>query len=359
MQKLLTKKERQLLNSYYTSDENRYCHPLLLVCWSAFSLRAGRLENSKAEAEDIFRSVAELLDLFNAKWDADSITQKEVDEFWTCVLNDVRYWSESTVSDRVLIADTIFRILRQLMCHHWKELFCECLFDYLTKTLERENRNANKEELNRIDECLNEHSFTIDDWINNEYDGHLSEEIELAIKGQKKEVCFIPNGQTFTKSSWITDTQLDIIGQRLAQANKLEANPDDFRKLFSGVNSKFTMKWLGFPGELRDLFKMFTNSRNGKSGYITPKRGYQIILRSHFVDKDGNQFGNLDGQKSIESFKPIIDDCEFLIQHLTDRFTEAMKRIFNENSNALEESGYFNNTTSAMQAGLSISNKLR
>ena len=115
------------------------------------------------------------------------------------------------------------------------------------------------------------------------------------------------------------------------------------------------MTWLGTEGELRDLFKMLTD----KPQYIKPKRNFQLILKSHFLDEHGRRFNNLHGAKSIESFQPILDDCAFLLQHLTDSMTAIMKQLVMDNEDALREMGYFKKVQASKQAGLSIRNKRR
>lgn len=169
-------------------------------------------------------------------------------------------------------------------------------------------------------------------------------------KGEKPSGNFVPTGQTFVKTTKVTDLQLTLIMQRLSMSHKLDpdANADDWLKLFSGVDSKFTMKWLGTPGELRDLFDMLTQKSGSKdTGYVIPRYGYQKIVLSHFTDKDGKYFDKLKGQKSISSFQPLLDDCNFMLQFMTERMTEAMKTIIREHKAELQEQGLHYNTTAA------------
>ena len=177
-----------------------------------------------------------------------------------------------------------------------------------------------------------------------------------------EQTSFVPTGQTFVKTSKITDLQLTLIMQRLSMANRLDpdCSADDWLKLFSGVDSSFTMKWIGTPGELRDLFKALTEPiKKGKTGYVIPNYNYQQIVLSHFVDKDGQQFTRLKGQKSIESFRPIIDDCSFTLQWFTERMTKVMKEMIREHREELEEQGLFYNTTASKKDdGQRVRNKL-
>ena len=217
----------------------------------------------------------------------------------------------------------------------------------------------------RNEEPLNEQSKALFEYITKDDRKLVEEVIEEYMKYLKikkaeykkkkprinnEQTSFVPTGQTFVKTSKITDMQLTLIMQRLSLANKLDPDcpADDWLKLFSGVDCSFTMKWLGSPGELRDLFKALTEPiKKGKTGYVTPNYNYQQIVLSHFVDKDGQPFSRLKGQKSIESFQPIIDDCIFTIQCMTERMTTVMKEIIREHRKELEEQGFIYNTTAA------------
>lgn len=217
----------------------------------------------------------------------------------------------------------------------------------------------------RNEEPLNEQSKALFEYITKDDRKLVEEVIEEYMKYLKikkaeykkkkpkinnEQTSFVPTGQTFVKTSKITDMQLTLIMQRLSMANKLDPDclADDWLKLFSGMDYSFTIKWLGTPGELRDLFKALTEPiKKGKTGYVTPNYNYQQIVLSHFVDKDGQPFSRLKGQKSIESFQPIIDDCIFTIQCMTERMTTVMKEIIREHREELEEQGFIYNTTAA------------
>jgi len=171
-------------------------------------------------------------------------------------------------------------------------------------------------------------------------------------KKEKGQNVFKPIGQTFQKTTKVTDLQLTLIMQRLTAAKRLDPNcsADDWLKLFSGVDSMFTIKWLGKPGELRDLFYMLTTPKNRvETGYIIPQYNYQRIVLSHFTDEKGNRFSRLRGQKSINTFLPILADCEFTLQCLTERMTTIMKNLIIDNEKALSEFGIYYNTTATKQ----------
>lgn len=226
----------------------------------------------------------------------------------------------------------------------------------------------NEEPLNEKTEALMEYITPHDQEVVKEVMAEYMlflEEKKKAYKtgpGNKEDLTFVPTGRTFQKTTKITDLQLTLIMQRLSMANKLDpdATADTWLKLFSGVDSLFTMKWYGKPGELRDFFEMLTKPLpNSTTGYVTPHYGYQKIVRSHFTDSNRNTLKDLKGQKSIQSFLPIMDDCTFMLQCITERMTDAMKTIVREHEAELAEQGFHYNTKSANKDdGQRVRNKL-
>lgn len=307
--------------------------------------------------EDVFYESACLLDFLLCK---PEITQHQVDSLWDLLFIDIMKWGTNvTDHNKRMIAGTVFQVVCATLAVYYDIRYSEMVCDLLNKTLERELKDCDDKENTYFLQQLIDKSPELCAWINSydEADEWLSDQIADTIEDKRrtteKEI-FIPDGKTFSKTSLLTDKLIDIMGQRLTQANKLKASPDDFRKLFSGVNQQFDMIWLGTGGELRDLFKMLTDDE-----FAIPKRGYQQIIKSHFLDENGQRFNNLHGDKSIKSFRAIIDDCAFLLQHLTDNMTCIMRQLINDNKDALREIGYFDKVQAAKQAGLSIRNKRR
>lgn len=315
-----------------------------------------RLNGLQVTQFDIFYESARLLDFLLCN---PEISQRQIDSLWTIQLNDIRKWkNDATDHDKRMVAGTVFMVVRATLTQHFESCYSETISDLLTSTLERKMEGCDEKEQAEFFEVLREQTPVLCEWINSydESEEWLSDEIADTIRAKKKggEDDYKPSGNTFIKTALLTDTLIDIIGQRLTLANKLKDSPDEWRKLFSGIEQQFTMTWLGKGGELRDLFIMLTDK-----GYVIPKRGFQQILKSHFLDNEGHRFNNLHGDKTIKSFQPIIDDCSFLLEHLTDSMTAIMKELISENEGALREAGYFDKLQAAKRAGLSIRNKRR
>lgn len=276
------------------------------------------------------------------------------------LLNRIRDWKpDATEHDKQVVAGTVFMLVRAMLTQHTESNYYERMSNLLDDKTRLELKDQDEKDWEKFRQRLIEQSTILCEWINSydEADAWLSDQIADAIAdtgGSTAKDDFIPSGRTFKKTALLPDRLIDIMGQRLTQANKLSASPDDLRKLFSGIDQQFTLTWKGTGGELRDWFKMLTDG-----GYATPKWGYQQILKSHFLDENGQRFNNLHGDKSIEGFQPVIDDCVFLLQHLTDNMTEIMKQLIANNRSLLSDMGYFNQLQAAKQAGMRIQNKRR
>lgn len=318
-------------------------HPLYEACKNVFKRRAAHLNGVDVSSEELFCAVASVLD---EVFLSDVITQQQVDDIWTDVCLELRKKkTDTTENDKTQVAHTVFAIVRKLMCHHWNAYYCSYMFCLMGDTIQKETSDADKDEIKQFQDKLSDFSTELDEWINLGYEGHLLRDIENAFSKDKDipepSDAFSPTGQTFTKTTLLLDPEIDIICKYLTQKGKLEVelNPDTFRKLFSGVDSNFTIKWLGKEGELRDLFQFLTGGK-GKDCFIKPKKGYLQILRSHFKDNNGNEFTNLKGAKSIDSFMPVIDNIMYLLNHNIQQCMEEMRVLIEERLEILEELGY-------------------
>ena len=180
MQNILNKSERQRLEDHFAGEY--FVDSLFAVCLNVFGERAAKLEGVKADYEDIFRQVVRVLYFLTI--DIEPITQRDVDDLWTSILMQVREWPNATVNDRKIIADTVFRIVRKLLCHHWDTYYSDVIYDMFNKTIERESAYGDMEEIQRFQKRLSEHGEQLSDWINTFYDSHLYDEVEAIIKGQ-------------------------------------------------------------------------------------------------------------------------------------------------------------------------------
>ena len=299
MQNILNKKERQRLEDHFAGEY--FVDSLYAVCLHAFGERAAKLEGVKADFEDIFRQVAWVLHFLTI--DIEPIMQRDVDDLWTGILMQVREWPNATVNDRKMIADTVFRIVRKLLCHHWDTYYSDWLYQMFNNTIERESADGDREEIQRFQKRLSEHSEQLNDWINNVYDVHLYDEVEAVIKGQKDENKV--KKQSGRKSIdpndiMVSFNYLPCVEYRVERLqaffdslNKVFVDCDkkDFVDMFQGKSTTDKILWIR---DIKELQYMINKLSNTKPEWISWPKSYtkwqmtcarfQIRVKQNIVD---------------------------------------------------------------------------
>ncbi len=321
MQKILNKTERQRLQSHFTGETT--VDPLFEVCRNVFAERAASLEGAKADYEDVYLLVVYVLDslFFNSNIEG----QQDIDDIWNIILMQVREWPGATVNDRKIIADTVFRIVHKLLCHHWDTYYSDNLYELFSNTLDREKTNNNKEEQKRFRERLSDYSDKLDDWINNAYDGHLSEEIESAIAGKTAKVRVLKSRSgrkpKDVKSIVVTFDYLSYLSDRTARLQALfeslkgrfiaiDSELKDFINLFQNTTTKTKIVWIQEIVLLKYFILKIEN-------YLTLPQGYtkwQIVC-AHFQIRNKQIIINVENRD--ESY--VIEDLS------TKQFTKGRK----------------------------------
>lgn len=249
------------------------------VCNAVFKQRAGQLEGN-IEAEDIFRLVARMLDsLFS--W-AEVHTQQDIDDLWYGQTQDLREWSGTTVKDRQLIVDTLFRIVRKLLCHHWDTYYSEWLYNLFCTTIDLQSAAGDNVEQQRFQKRLSDFSDTFDEWVNNEYNGHLNDEVEAVVKGEKAEI--IPmkkrSGRKQIAPKDITASfdylpRVEHRGERLQAFHEclngvfIDADLKDFLDMFQ---NKTTTKKIVWTRDIKELQYLFNKLE--VSGWVSWPKSY-------------------------------------------------------------------------------------
>lgn len=260
----LEKQETTLVRNHYNTSGN----PLFQALDEVFTKRAAYLEGLDIGVEEVFPAVARLLDkLFNTE-----VSQQDVDKLWTELFNDIRKIKiDATKHDKQQVTHTIFAIVRKLLCHHWKSLYCDTLYDMLGETIKREMRNSDNDELAQFEEGLFEHSEALSEWINNVYDGNLSGEIETLLKGKKSVKPKKPSGRKSIDIDSIEDTfkvplniskRMERIGGFYNSMDKVYVDTDQkvFIDTLSGTKSKSKITWTGDIKELHYMINQLVGN---------------------------------------------------------------------------------------------------
>lgn len=342
-------------------------HPLLLTCQNTFKHYYADMQQFDFKSEDLFVETARVLDdILSNPQD----TPNYIPELWDDLKIKLKttYIPPPLQSDLDTVCGVLFCILSAVFSLHYSEYYNN-MAGKLVEFASEKGLFSDEKECKTLISNICKNAEDLDLWINqyDESNEWLSDEIDAITTNiqphvvKKNKGTFQPTRKTFSKSLRITDLQLDIICMRLVQAGWLDGDcrPSDFTKLFSGISSDFKLKWLGRWGELHDLFDMLTRIPEGsKTGYITPRKSYLEILRSHFVDKHGNLPPRLDNQRHIADSEMVINDCEFWINHSIEQCSETMKEILEKQSNYLENNDNTFRPFGAKTERLTIKNRL-
>lgn len=178
MLRILSEEERRKVREAFSQ------HPLYAACATVFPRRAAHLDGVDIMEEDVFYAAARLLD---ALYDAAEVpSQADIDKLWITIYRDIRKPQlNASEDDKRQVAHTVFAIVRKTLCHHWETRLCETLFERLGKTIDKEMGAADAEEMEQFMSQLIHESNDLQEWVNNMYDGALSQEIEEMIKREE------------------------------------------------------------------------------------------------------------------------------------------------------------------------------
>jgi hypothetical protein len=285
-----------------------------------------RLKGVQVQAEDIFRESAYLLDFLMT---ADDVNQHKVDGLWTLLVNDIRKWKpDADDKDKMLVAGAVFMIVRAVLCQHYNIRYCESISDMLTYTLERELKNADKEEEQQFLDRLRECSTSLCEWINHyEEEEWLSEKIETCLRKRtikKEQPSGIIGKRDYSQYSftlicprkykgkekllleWLHNELIDKhfiedfkdvnLGENLEHIVDIdEKNKIIFNEVFSGADTNHHIVWVKDKVELRYFINQLVERKA-----ITWKKGprkWQIVRNRIWYRKKDYETSDATGRR--------------------------------------------------------------
>lgn len=243
MLRILSEEERQRVREAFGQ------HPLYAACATVFPRRAAHLNGLDIMEEDIFCAAAELLDvLYNAKVPP---SQPSIDKLWIEIYRDIRKpQPAASEDDKRQVAHTVFAIVRKVLCHHWETRLCETLFERLGHTIDKEVKAAEAEEMEQFMRQLIRETNSLQEWVNNVYDGALGKEIEEKLKTEDTPL----------------DCNINVFNDRLNQQAIVKAIKELNRGNMGEVNFAYavhtffeSVKWLSFNIDTRFVLWMKAN----------------------------------------------------------------------------------------------------
>lgn len=307
-------------------------HPLLLMCDDTFTQYQRQLRQLRLEPVEVFCESAEIVDaLLEDRQSCDSLLRT----LWDKLVIRMGDWAPLAQDEELDTAvGCIYMAAVAALASSADTRHSYTLVRKLLSDMHKHFADYQKLE-DVVIPSLDYHQQVLQKWIT-DYIGsevYLSDEIEEVISRKKRGggstgsptgrggmVCevdpsadsgteFVPDRATFIKKG-ILDSQLAIVQNEIYKSGWLvHDRPDDFCALFSGKQNSITIVWrkgVG-KGNLCALFDMMLKGR-----YIECPAGhtYQKMLKSHFVDEDGNYLTGLNSTYVPEKCQIVLDTCK-------------------------------------------------
>ncbi len=335
MLRILSEEERKRIREAFEQN------PLYAACAAVFRKRRAHLNGLEIQVEDVFCATALLLDTFyNTE---EELTQESIDTLWDDLCNNIRDAKfDASEHDKRQVVHTIFAIVRKALCHHWETYLRETLFDMLGVTIDNEMEEADKKEMDRFISQLIDKSDALKDWVNIEYDGNLSNQIEACLvkakpakpkspakpkkkpsappKGKHKTFPFISkDGTDAYRTAQVADLYAFMKKSKADGGPMLiEADLRAFINNFTTGNTSATILWLGTKRQLHFIVSEWKNRK-----YITfdSDDDIWVITAGAFLNGKDLQDGkstrfNSDDLGSTHNPKNITQDLEDIVEML-------------------------------------------
>lgn len=296
----------------------------------------------KVHPEDVFCLVADVLDDI---LDTSKPTQEYIDNLWTSILLDIQQWSSrASIPDRMLIASTVFYIVRELLGFHWNGRYNDMVYYMMSDTLEHELKVEDEKEEERFLQRLLDCSGALSTWINS-YDPHygfLSEEIEDVVEGREKKkveivepeeentiiltsFTYLPKGMLISERNRrltdffeaLAENGQFIYSKKVSNQQKNFTDQQDFLNTFIGVDTDKKIVWTNEIKRLSYLIHKL-KERNLISWKSKSRRGINQMICARFLLRK-KVYDSLEGQLK----RPWHwEECEITTSELNTRLNE-------------------------------------
>lgn len=294
-------------------------HPLLLMCDDCFLQMQRDMRRVMPTPEDMFCETAEVADRLLEDW---KCCDELLPGLWDKLFSRYCRWSPAAENPELdmMVGCVYLSVITVLTASpnavHYYKLANRLMGDYI------EHYPESNELLERIRVKMDLHQEIFRRWVKAylESEIYLSDEIAEVLAHKKKgskggengndtEKEFEPDRATFIKKG-ILDNQLALVQNEIYKSGWLVYDrPDDFISIFSGKQNSVTLVWrkgVG-KGNLCALFEMMIKGR-----YIACPQGhtYQKMLKSHFVDEEGNYLTGLNSTYVPDKCQIVLDTCK-------------------------------------------------
>lgn len=289
-------------------------HPLMQMCQWAMKRQEVKMLSLRLSPEEVFCEAAGVIDRIVA-------SPKEVDTLlhalWDTLLSDYLDLTDgATPADAERAAACVYyaAIAALIYCS-----YAGYKYGIVRKLMaDVHSRYADWRELEpQLFPCVERYGPSLGQWMDDYVtsDSYLSDAIEEVLRPKRKaapqaeeEPAFKPTRNTFLLCNGSMAVHVELMLSELVKEGWMakQTQPDTFLKLFRGVPSGVRLVWLDNGGVLKELFRQLIEHER----IAYPKgEGYLKILRSHFVNAEGQDLGELKSTKCRDTALPLIQRC--------------------------------------------------
>lgn len=159
-------------------------HPLLMSCQRAFRRYQANMQPLLFSPEEEFCEAAIIIDRIMELPKTNAV-QTYIAQIWDELRIKMSKWEKTATPQNLDMAvSAVLYTVAIAMSRHWTTFYNCDVTQWLLQAITA-SMKVDYQEMVQVFSDLLEDADGIEDWINNQYDGHLNEEIESALKGEQ------------------------------------------------------------------------------------------------------------------------------------------------------------------------------
>lgn len=159
-------------------------HPLLMSCQRAFRRYQANMQPLLFSPEEEFCEAAIIIDCIMELPKTNAV-QTYIAQIWDELRIKMSKWEKTATPQNLDMAvSAVLYTVAIAMSRHWTTFYNCDVTQWLLQAITA-SMKVDYQEMVQVFSDLLEDADGIEDWLNNQYDGHLNEEIESALKGEQ------------------------------------------------------------------------------------------------------------------------------------------------------------------------------
>lgn len=313
MLKKFTKKEREEIRNNFQTE------PLYQIAELACSYFDYQLQAYVPWAEDIFNETIVIID--NVKENGEEY-YTQLQQLWKNTYPRFREYDKTVPNQQIVLATSIVLAIPAIVLRLSIDITHQDIAKHIMEIISNNNNDQWLQVFSDLGNECNKISIPLRKWINDymqlDNTQYISDDIEELFvplhkpkKSPKKEIPFTIENMTFALGSTLIGN-ITLLYRAMRESKWIDEDtkPDDFTNLFCGKTCPCRIK-VGNVGT-DNIYALFNAMIDGK--YIKLPEGYgmELIVRSHFINKDDSHIAKNSSKSSKKAASKIKEFCQIL-----------------------------------------------